>query len=241
MLKSALKDEWEKISAEETTKLINSIPKRLQEVLERRVIQPGIKDSGLQERLLRENNLNVEKAIEIVRAAKASREQIRNMKYDAATINFVGRIKTSLKPNTTGKSVDENTSLESVQRSGKFVPSARRKPILLLNVSRVQRTFIKMNVSEDKLVYVDFVNENETKWAMKNSTDSNFMNVEMDNAVPVIHPPRRIPLALQPKLKSTLDRLEKEGIVSKVNKPTDWVQSLVIVENPLKFKIMLRP
>ncbi|GFV54887.1 transposon Ty3-I Gag-Pol polyprotein [Trichonephila clavipes] len=53
-----------------------------------------------------------------------------------------------------------------------------------------------------------------------------------DNAVPVIHPPRRVPLALQPKLKSTLDRLEKEGIVSKVNKPTDWVQSLVIVEKP---------
>ncbi|GFY01309.1 uncharacterized protein K02A2.6 [Trichonephila clavipes] len=53
-----------------------------------------------------------------------------------------------------------------------------------------------------------------------------------DNAVPVIHPPRRVPLTLQPKLKSTLDRSEKEGIVSKVNKPTDWMQSLVIVEKP---------
>ncbi|GFY00225.1 transposon Ty3-I Gag-Pol polyprotein [Trichonephila clavipes] len=53
-----------------------------------------------------------------------------------------------------------------------------------------------------------------------------------DNAVPVIHPPRRVPLDLQPKLKITLDRLEKEGILSKVNKPTDWVQSLVIVEKP---------
>ncbi|GFX09141.1 transposon Tf2-9 polyprotein [Trichonephila clavipes] len=53
-----------------------------------------------------------------------------------------------------------------------------------------------------------------------------------DNAVPVIHSSRRVPLTLQPKLKSTLDRLEKEGIVSKVNKPTDWVQSLVIVEKP---------
>ncbi|GFX56316.1 transposon Ty3-I Gag-Pol polyprotein [Trichonephila clavipes] len=52
------------------------------------------------------------------------------------------------------------------------------------------------------------------------------------NVVPVIHPPRRVPLALQPKLKCTLDRLKKEGIVSKVNKQTDWVQSLVIVEKP---------
>ncbi|GFX50425.1 hypothetical protein TNCV_339601 [Trichonephila clavipes] len=42
-----------------------------------------------QERLLRENDLNVGKAIEIVRAAEASREQIRNMKNDTATINFV--------------------------------------------------------------------------------------------------------------------------------------------------------
>ncbi|GFT56856.1 retrovirus-related Pol polyprotein from transposon opus [Nephila pilipes] len=53
-----------------------------------------------------------------------------------------------------------------------------------------------------------------------------------DNSVPVIHPPRRVPQALQPKLKSTSNNLEKEGIVSKVNKPTDWVQSLVIVEKP---------
>ncbi|GFV39445.1 transposable element Tcb1 transposase [Trichonephila clavipes] len=35
ILKSVHKDEWEKISAEETTKLVNSMPKRLQEVLER--------------------------------------------------------------------------------------------------------------------------------------------------------------------------------------------------------------
>ncbi|GFS43630.1 transposon Tf2-9 polyprotein [Nephila pilipes] len=52
------------------------------------------------------------------------------------------------------------------------------------------------------------------------------------NSVPVIHLPRRVPQALQPKLKSTLNNLEKEGIVSKVNKPTDWVQSLVMIEKP---------
>ncbi|GFT45478.1 uncharacterized protein NPIL_688291 [Nephila pilipes] len=49
----------------------------------------GTKDSGLQERLLRENNLGLENAIEIVRADEASLEQKRNMKYDTATVNFV--------------------------------------------------------------------------------------------------------------------------------------------------------
>ncbi|GFW59521.1 retrovirus-related Pol polyprotein from transposon 17.6 [Trichonephila clavipes] len=36
-----------------------------------------------------------------------------------------------------------------------------------------------MNVPENELVYIDSMNENETKYAMKNSTDSNFKNVEM--------------------------------------------------------------
>ncbi|GFS82428.1 retrovirus-related Pol polyprotein from transposon 17.6 [Trichonephila clavipes] len=36
-----------------------------------------------------------------------------------------------------------------------------------------------MNVPENELVYIDSVNENETKCAMKNSTYSNFKNVEM--------------------------------------------------------------
>ena len=52
------------------------------------------------------------------------------------------------------------------------------------------------------------------------------------NACPVIHPPRRVPQALQQRLKETLDRLESSEIITKVNKPTDWVQSLVIVEKP---------
>ncbi|GFX73922.1 transposable element Tc1 transposase [Trichonephila clavipes] len=33
MLKSVLKDQWEKISAEKTTRFVSSIPKRLQEVI----------------------------------------------------------------------------------------------------------------------------------------------------------------------------------------------------------------
>ncbi|GFU37834.1 transposon Ty3-G Gag-Pol polyprotein [Nephila pilipes] len=61
----------------------------------------GIKDRGLQERLLRENNLRLEKVIEIVRATEASREQIRNMKYETATVNVV---KQKVNPNQPKKS-----------------------------------------------------------------------------------------------------------------------------------------
>lgn len=53
-----------------------------------------------------------------------------------------------------------------------------------------------------------------------------------ENIKPVVNPPRRVPLALHNKLKATLDELEKSNIISKVDEPTDWVNSLVIIEKP---------
>lgn len=49
-------------------------------------------------------------------------------------------------------------------------------------------------------------------------------------ATPVINPPRRVPFALKDKLKSELDRLEGLQMIRKVNKPTEWVSSLVVVK-----------
>ena len=51
-----------------------------------------------------------------------------------------------------------------------------------------------------------------------------------DDTKPTIHPPRKVPLTILPKLKETLDRLEMAGVVSKLDHPTEWVNSLVIVE-----------
>ncbi|GFW05217.1 transposon Ty3-I Gag-Pol polyprotein [Trichonephila clavipes] len=246
----------------------------------------GIKDSGLQE-LLRENNLNFEKAFEIVWVAEASREQIRNMKYDTATINFVKENQNKPKTHYNCKKCGRKHKLLKCPAFRKIYAKCKKKNHLAAKCFQSTKNIHEMNVPENELVYIDSVNENEIKCAMKNITDSNFKKLEMpngsliincstdklknvpllfyvvnvkskpilglrgyvftgvgefpnepnhitlkDNAVPVILPPRRVPLKLQPKLKSTLDRLEKEGIVSKVNKPIDWVQSLVIVEKP---------
>ncbi len=46
---------------------------------------------------------------------------------------------------------------------------------------------------------------------------------------PVVHPPRRVPEALRDSLKKELDELEKQGIIARVDEPTDWVNSLVCV------------
>ncbi|KAK2716205.1 hypothetical protein QYM36_010696 [Artemia franciscana] len=51
-----------------------------------------------------------------------------------------------------------------------------------------------------------------------------------EGAVPTIQPPKRVPFASEKRLKAELDRLEQMKIIEKVTKPTDWVNSVVIVE-----------
>ena len=46
----------------------------------------------------------------------------------------------------------------------------------------------------------------------------------------VIHAPRRMAFAKRPKLKDELDRQLKQGYLAKVNQPTDWVNSMVMIE-----------
>ena len=51
-----------------------------------------------------------------------------------------------------------------------------------------------------------------------------------DNHLPVIHAPRRVAASRRDRLKAELDRQVELGYISKVNEPTEWVNSLVIRE-----------
>lgn len=81
-------------------------------------------------------------------------------------------------------------------------------------------------------------------------------HIEIDVTVkPVVHPPRRVPVALRDKFNSLLaslmssnelqkglNRMESTGIIDKVEVPTDWVNSMVVVEKPNgKLRICLDP
>ena len=57
------------------------------------------------------------------------------------------------------------------------------------------------------------------------------LRLEAD-ATPVVHPPRKVPHALRERLKDELDRMESAEVIAKVTEPTDWVNSIVVVEKP---------
>lgn len=68
------------------------------------------------------------------------------------------------------------------------------------------------------------------------------LHLEMDKiAIPVTNP-RRDPIALKDKLKSEPDRLVGLQMIRKVEGPTEWVSSLVVVEKPNgKLRVCIDP
>ena len=68
-------------------------------------------------------------------------------------------------------------------------------------------------------------------------------HMDLDDTVkPVIHPARRVPVAIKDQLKTELDELESKGIIAKQTEPTDWVSSMVVTKKPNgKLRICIDP
>ena len=49
---------------------------------------------------------------------------------------------------------------------------------------------------------------------------------------PVIHPPRKIPASMRSAVKEELSKMEKTGVIKRIEEPTEWVNSMVVVEKP---------
>lgn len=50
----------------------------------------------------------------------------------------------------------------------------------------------------------------------------------MEGAIPKQHPPDRIPFALHDQVKA--EKMETEAIISKVTEPSEWINSMVVIE-----------
>lgn len=67
------------------------------------------------------------------------------------------------------------------------------------------------------------------------------VNLEIDTDVPpVIQQPRRVPIALRAPLKAELDKLEKDGIITREYNHTEWVSNLLLVKRGPKGSESLR-
>ena len=69
------------------------------------------------------------------------------------------------------------------------------------------------------------------RFSGKLGTITNGIHLEIDESVkPVIHPPRRLPLALCDPVKEKLQEMVKDQVIVAEDNPTDWVNSMVVVD-----------
>ena len=67
-------------------------------------------------------------------------------------------------------------------------------------------------------------------------------HIELDPTVsPVQHVPRRVPVAMKHRLKSKLEELTKQGIITKVQEPTPWISNIVTIMKPGKVRVCIDP
>ena len=53
-----------------------------------------------------------------------------------------------------------------------------------------------------------------------------------ENTTPIVHPPHKCPITLQPLVRDKLNEWEQEEIITPVEEPTDWVSSLAYSMKP---------
>ena len=85
-------------------------------------------------------------------------------------------------------------------------------------------------MSEVKTDKTEILDEYQDVFTGLGLVDGEFHIELRDDAKPTIHLPRKVPLSLMPKLKEMLEKKIEMDVISKVDKATDWVNSLVIVE-----------
>ncbi|KAL1277373.1 hypothetical protein QQF64_024046 [Cirrhinus molitorella] len=61
------------------------------------------------------------------------------------------------------------------------------------------------------------------------------------DVIPVIHPPRKVPIALKKDIERELKLMEEMGVIKKQTEPTEWVNSMVTIVKPNKIRICIDP
>ena len=110
-----------------------------------------------------------------------------------------------------------------------YVVQTSAPPVLGLKAC-TDMGLIKVILSVDKDKPTNFMEEFKDVFSGLGMFEGEY-HIHVDpNYQPVVHPPRRIPVAIKNKVKSELDRMEKLNVIAKVTEPTAWVNSMVVVQ-----------
>nr|XP_022902184.1 uncharacterized protein K02A2.6-like [Onthophagus taurus] len=213
----------------------------------------GIRDVNLQEGLLRMEDLTLQKTIDTCKAAEITKSRVKDL--HGKVVEPIEKKKIFKHEKKTSKPISTtNVKLESFggfrinpMGSVKFNCKTINKLRLLVEFLVVKENVtpilgLSACIDLNLIKRIDLLNVSSEAFVKQNKdvfeglgTFHDLCKIEIRNdAKPVVNVPRRVPLAIKDRLKQTLIDLEKREIISKVEKPTGWVNNLVIIEIPNK-------
>ena len=159
--------------------------------------------------------------------------------YSKSTMPVSGTCRVSM-PNPKN---NKKCNVEFVVEKGEHTPLIGSRTSQQMNLVTVQHENIQQVSTIAESLTLDQVNDEFGHVFQGHGCIEGKIHLEIDKTVtPVINPPQRVPFALKEKLKSELDRLEGLEMIPKVKETTQWVSSLVVVENPNgKLRICIDP
>lgn len=161
---------------------------------------------------------------------------VRLTAYNGTALKTKGTISLHCSHSTTGQS-------KNVQF---YVVDTKSQPLLGLKSSLdfglIKVTFDVESQHSDKITKQTVLREFKDLFTGIGSMPGKCRIHLKPDAIPVIHPPRKTPIALHDKVKQELERMESIGVICKVTEPTEWVNSMVVVEKGQgKLRICLDP
>ena len=109
-----------------------------------------------------------------------------------------------------------------------YVAQKLHKP--LLGRPAIQALGLVQRVREVQAKHVDPVQQFPTLFRGLGKLPGEYTIKLQDGAKPyALATPRRVPIPLMKSVKEELERMEKLGVISKINSPTDWCAGMVVV------------
>ncbi|KAB0796868.1 hypothetical protein PPYR_10929 [Photinus pyralis] len=120
---------------------------------------------------------------------------------------------------------------DSVETSISFVVAkVNAKPILGLSTAVDMNLVKRVNNVSNSLDNDNIFTKYKNVFLGLGKLPFNYKICLSENAVPTVKPARRYASCIKEKLQAALKTLEDQTIISKVTRPTDWVNDIIIVE-----------
>ncbi|PIK49233.1 hypothetical protein BSL78_13857 [Apostichopus japonicus] len=110
-------------------------------------------------------------------------------------------------------------------------------------LSLIKRVFKTQELdSEESTAELDLLEKYKDVFTGLGSVTDVTHHITVDPTIaPVVHPPRKVPVALRERIRKELNRMERMNVISRVREPTAWVNSMVTVIKPNKIRICIDP